>query len=591
MAATGEKCSTSAATSKLETKTNSSQTGLVEVPLEELEATAEELATLRHVGDKVPFRAWLVAIVELSERFTFIGLTGPFRKLRPTNDNILSKISQAAENYMQNPRDDPLRPGALGLGQKTATGLSYFFSFWCYVTPILGAIIADSWLGRYKTICLFTAVYMLGIFILFVTSLPVSLDHGAGLGGLIAAMIVIGLGTGGIKPNVSPLIADQYTGTVPRVRTTKRGEHVIVDPNVTIQTIYNIFYWCINIGALSGIATTWMELDIDFWAAYLLPFCFFWIAVTVLVLGRSHYVTRPPAGSVLPMAIHALWIGVKNKFNMDAAKPSSQMIRHGNVRGNWDDLFIEELKRALIACRVFVAYPIVWVCYGQMSNNLVSQAGTMETHGIPNDVIGNLNPISLIIFIPLVEKLIYPALRRFHIPFKPITRITLGFILVAGAMAYSAGIQDLIYKAGPCYDHPLADECSDGGQIPNHVHVMLQAPVYIITGFAEIFFSITGLEYAYTKAPPSMKSVVMSMFLLTNAFGSALGIALSPTAEDPKLTTTYASLGGVMFVTAVVFFLCFRKYNSAEEKLNRLDAEDTKFAASKAPGQRDQAVE
>ena len=55
------------------------------------------------------------------------------------------------------------------------------------------------------------------------------------MGGLITAMIVIGLGTGGIKSNVSPLIAEQYQQTKPVVRTLKSGERVIVDPAVTIQ--------------------------------------------------------------------------------------------------------------------------------------------------------------------------------------------------------------------------------------------------------------------------------------------------------------------------------------------------------------------
>jgi proton-dependent oligopeptide transporter, POT family len=98
------------------------------------------------------------------------------------------------ENYMQNKRNDPLRPGALGLGQSKSTALSYFFTFWVYVMPIFGAVVADSWLGRYKTICLFTAIYMSGIFVLFITSLPTNLEHGAGLGGLITAMIIIGIG-------------------------------------------------------------------------------------------------------------------------------------------------------------------------------------------------------------------------------------------------------------------------------------------------------------------------------------------------------------------------------------------------------------
>lgn len=101
--------------------------------------------------------------------------------------------------------------------------------------PILGAIIADQYLGKYKTILLFAVVYIVGLLVLFLTSLPVSIEHGASLGGLIAAMIIIGLGTGGIKSNVAPLIADQYRAKKPFIRTLKTGQRVIVDPAATIQ--------------------------------------------------------------------------------------------------------------------------------------------------------------------------------------------------------------------------------------------------------------------------------------------------------------------------------------------------------------------
>lgn len=79
------------------------------------EPTDHELAELRHIGDKIPLSAWLVAVVELAERFTYYGLTGPF------------------QNYMQNKRDDPLHPGALGLGQSSATALQYFLQFCKYI--------------------------------------------------------------------------------------------------------------------------------------------------------------------------------------------------------------------------------------------------------------------------------------------------------------------------------------------------------------------------------------------------------------------------------------------------------------------------
>jgi POT family proton-dependent oligopeptide transporter len=469
------------------------------------------------------------------------------------------------QNYIQNTRGDPLHPGALGKGQSVATSLQYFFQFWCYVTPILGAVVADAWLGRYNAICLFSGIYIVGLVILFVTSLPGSLEHGAGLGGLVATMIILGVGTGGVKSNVSPLIAEQYTRTIPAIKTLKTGERVIVDPAVTIQSIYNIFYWCINIGSLSAIATVWMELKIDFWAAFLLPFCFFFVAIFVLVIGRGKYVVRPPKGSVILDAGKALMVGAKNGFKMDAA------------RGQFGDQFVDELKRALVACRVFLFYPAFWLLYGQVTTNFISMAGTMETHGLPNDLLFNLDPIAIIIFIPVMEQAVYPLLRKLRIPFRPITRITFGFLLAAAAMAYAAGIQKYIYDQGPCYNFPLTCDASDGGRIPNRAHVALQVPAYVLIGLGEIFASITGLEYAFTKAPPSMKSLVTSIFLLQTAFGSAIGIGVATVAHDPNMVTFYACLSGLTFLAGACFWFCFKHHNQTEEEMNKLDADNEEF--------------
>lgn len=515
--------------------------------------TEEELATLRKVSDKLPWAAWSVALVELGERFTYYGITGPF------------------QNYMQNKRGG-LRPGAIGLGQQGSSALSYFFQFWCYVTPILAAVISDNYWGKYKTICVFSGVYVVGILILFLTSLPTAIEHGAALGGLIAAMIIIGLGTGGIKSNVSPLIAEQYTVTKPFIRVQKNGERVIVDPATTIQSIFMIFYFCINLGSLSAIATTELELNVDFWAAYLLPFCFFFVAIISLALGRKHYVKRPPQGSVIPNSFKIIMIAIKNGFKLDKAKPSVRSAE-GLSEVAWNDLFVDEVYRALLACKVFIAYPVYWVVYGQMINNFVSQAGTMDTHKIPNDIMQNIDPIAIIIFIPIMERFIYPWLRKMGIPFKPITRIFFGFVFASVAMAYAAIVQHIIYSAGPCYDAPLNCPASEDGTIPNQVHVAVQTPAYFFIAISEILASITGLEYAYTKAPANMKSFIMSMFLFTNAIGSAIGIALSSTAVDPKLIWMYTGLAGATLVAGILFWFFFKKYNKVEEELNAIDAD------------------
>ena len=254
-------------------------------------------------------------------------------------------------------------------------------------------------------------------------------------------MIIIGIGTGGIKSNVSALIVEQYTNTKRYIKVLKNGERVIVDPTVTIQRMYTWFYWAINIGGLSSLATTQLEARVGFWAAYLLPFCVFFLAIFVLIAGRKHYVTRPPRGSVILSAFKVLWIGLRNRCNLEAAKPSYQKEFGNKHKTQWNDLFVDEIRRALVACRIFLFFPIYWVCYNQMLNNLISQAGEMERHGIPNDFLQNIDPLALIIFIPIMDLGVYPGLRKIGIKFRPITRIYFGFMFAAGAMAYTAGIQ------------------------------------------------------------------------------------------------------------------------------------------------------
>ncbi|KAF2442163.1 peptide transporter PTR2-A [Karstenula rhodostoma CBS 690.94] len=520
--------------------------------------TDEEKRTLRRVGDKVPKAAFLVAVVELCERFTYYGASGLF------------------QNYIQRNRDGRDGPGALGLGHQGATGLSTFFQFWCYVTPIFGAIIADQYLGKYNTILIFCFVYIAGLLILTITSVPSSLSHGAGLGGFITAIIVIGFGTGGIKSNVAPLIADQYRRRQMKITTDKKtGERVIIDPAITITRIYMIFYFCINLGSLSLIATPYMERDVGFWSAFLLCLCMFLVGTVTLVLGRKVYVVRPPQGSVVTDCFRAIWMMIKGR-NMDAAKPTYQA-GLGNdtiaTKIKWDDRFVDEVKRALIACKVFCFYPVYWVVYGQFSNNFVSQAGQMESHGIPNDLMQNFDPIAIIFFLPIVERLLMPALRRANIRFPPINRIVAGFWIASLAMVYAAVLQHFIYKAGPCYESPGCDASLDAnGQAQgNKIHIAAQTGAYMLIGISEIFASVTGYEYAYTKAPPSMKSFVQSMFLLTNAFGSAISEALNPVLYDPAIQWMYVGIAVASFVAGCLIWVLFHHLNDTEEEMNAMD--------------------
>ena len=130
-------------------------------------------------------------------------------------------------------------------------------------------------------------------------------------------------------------------------------------------------------------------------------------------------------------------------------------------------------------------------------------------------------------------------------------------------MAYAAILQSRIYAAPPCYSSPSNCQAghiafTDDRYKPNQVHVLWQAPAYILVALSEILASITGLELAYAKAPENMKSFIMSLFLLTSAAGSALGMLIAPFGKDPWLVWFYCALAIAAATTAGFFHWTFR---------------------------------
>ncbi|KAF2009736.1 PTR2-domain-containing protein [Aaosphaeria arxii CBS 175.79] len=521
--------------------------------------STSDLIALRRTRDSIPWTVWAAAFMGMFERFAFYGASAPF------------------QNYMQNSIDDPFRPGALGMGQAKATIVNYAFITFGFITPVPMAVVADKWTGRYRAILGSFALELLGLLVLFLTALPPALKASAGGGGLAVAMVLIGIGAGGVKTTVSPFVADQYTETELRVETLKSGERVIVDRTLTVQYIYNMWYWMINIGSLGGLATTLLEQYVGFWAAYLLSFISLWISVLILVIWRTKFVHEPARGNIMPQAFKACIYACRSGFNMDNTKPGPQLENYGRTV-TWDDKFIDDIKRALLACRVSLGLPIFWLCWGQAFNNLISQAAAMQTYGIPNDLFKTLNPVACIIFGPIFQNWLYPFLQRHRIPFRPISRLTVGFLFMALSLALATGIQQLVYDTPPCHTSPLNCPASNGGTIPNHVNVFLQTPIYVAMAFSELLALTTSYEYAYSKAPARMKSCVQAISVFMAGVGSALGMAISPVAEDPNMVVVYGSLTGVMALNAGVFWGAFRKLDAIDEDLNDAVLEGDKSA-------------
>jgi POT family proton-dependent oligopeptide transporter len=141
--------------------------------------------------------------------------------------------------------------------------------------------------------------------------------------------------------------------------------------------------------------------------------------------------------------------------------------------------------------------------------------------------------------------------------------MTWAFITMSASMAFAAGIQKLIYTRGPCYEHPLACDhgANDGTTTPNDISVWVQTPVYFLLAFAEILGFTTLSEYSYSEAPKNMRTLVQALGQVASGVGAALGMAVSPLSDDPKVMYLYTGLASVMGGCALVFWVVFRRYD------------------------------
>ena len=199
-------------------------------------------------------------------------------------------------------------------------------------------------------------------------------------------------------------------------------------------------------------------------------------------------------------------------------------------------------------------------------------------------VINNLDPFALLLVIPVHDLFLYPGLRRIGIRITPLRKITAGFITGSLAMLSAAVTQHYIYKTSPCGYHAADPTCD-----VSPLNVWIQTPSYVLIAISEIYASITGLEYAFTKAPANMKSVVMSMFLFSSGISYALGEAFVSLSTDPYvislaltcvhllisscrlLVWNYGVMGVLAFIGGILFWATFYKLDRQEEALNNIE--------------------
>lgn len=335
--------------------------------------------------------------------------------------------------------------------EDTSTSVYHAFSSLCYFTPILGAAIADSWLGKFKTIIYLSLVYVLGHVFKSLGAIPI-------LGGKVLHTILslvglslIALGTGGIKPCVAAFGGDQFEEEHAEART----------------RYFSVFYLAINAGSLiSTFITPMLRGDVkcfgqDCYAlAFGVPGLLMVLALVVFAMGSKMYRKPPPEGNIVVQVIKCIWFAICSRFrNRSGDLPKRQ---------HWLDWAAEKYPKHLIAdvkalTRVLFLYiplPMFWALLDQQGSRWTLQAnkmnGDLGFFVLQPDQMQVLNPFLVLIFIPLFDLVIYRLISKCRINFSSLRKMAVGMILACLAFAVAALVE--IKINGMIHPQPASQE-------------------------------------------------------------------------------------------------------------------------------------
>ena len=495
---------------------------------------------------------------EACERFSFYGMR-----------NILVPFLVSSILLAYLPEAD--REGA-------AKDIFHTFVIGVYFFPLLGGWLSDRFFGKYNTVLWLSLVYCVGH-----ACLAMFEENRTGF---YTGLFLIALGSGGIKPLVSAFVGDQFD---------QSNKHLA-------KIVYDAFYWTINFG--SFFASLLMPIFLRNYGpsvAFGIPGLLMFIATVIFWAGRRKYVNVPPsppdpdsflnvvrsalfgqapgkglgtgvavAGIVLAIAslglipslgfVKAVLIGLGLLIALVGTGASMQLDR---ARGSHPAAAVEGVLAVLRILIIFALVTPFWSLFDQKASTWVLQGQTMH---IPHEAwwwpswlvvtagqMQALNPIMVMLLIPFNNLVLYPLLRRMG--FEPTALRRMGFgIAFSGVAWVVAGVIQLWI---------------DGGDA---VSLAWQILPYLLLTFGEVLVSATGLEFAYSQAPRSMKGTIMSFWLLSVSYGNLWVLLTNAAVRNDSVIGQIASTGlsenafltfffaGFAFLAALVFALYARRY-------------------------------
>ena len=381
-----------------------------------------------------------------------------------------------------------------GDGMTDAQAMVWYHNFASavYFFPLFGALLSDIFWGKFKTILVLSGVYCLGHLSLAFMDIHFMTAILEPRTWLAIGLGLIAVGSGGIKPCVSAHVGDQFDATKKSL----------------LDKVFSLFYFSINFGSM--FATLLIPKMLEWYGpavAFGLPGVLMFIATLIFYQGRHEFVSMPPAG----------WAVYKK------------------------DMFSKEGLRTLGSLGVIYAFiAFFWALYDQTGSSWILQSKNLDrmvdlgfySFELLPSQIQTINPILVMLFIPLFTFGIYPLVGKF-IKVTPLRKIGAGFFVTGAAFAIVAYTEQLIQS----------------GQTPS---MLWQFFAYTVITAAEVLISITALEFSYAQAPNSMKSFIMAVFLLSVSMGNLFTSAVNAFIQNPDGTSALQGASYYWFFTALI---------------------------------------
>ncbi len=432
----------------------------------------------------------------------------------------------------------------------TAKDVFHTFVIGVYFFPLLGGWLADRFLGKYHTIFWLSLVYCAG-------HLCLALFESNRMG-FYAGLCLIALGSGGIKPCVAAFVGDQFDQT---------NKH-------RAKLVFDSFYWIINFG--SFFASLLMPVFLRKFGgavAFGIPGALMFIATVIFWLGRKRYILVPPAPpnphSFLRVSLTALASGRIGRtlatvgvffavvafllvpsfgFVVSFCSALVALIAFGGAgvwlqldgaRGHHPDESVEGVRAVLRVLVLFFLVTPFWSLFDQKASTWVLQADAMTKPGwFQSSQMQALNPLLVMVLIPFNNLVLYPALKRLGFEMTALRRMTAGIAFSGLAWIVVGGMQVVL----------------DGGHAFSITWQMLP---YALLTLGEVLVSATGLEFAYSQAPPAMKGALMAFWNLSVTVGNLWVLVVNAAVKNTTVTDLIASTRFGVTAFQMFFFAAF----------------------------------